>query len=78
MLTSYHTASSDDLIVASNTDLDDSQLSFQVEVFPLEEELEISFTALIHPDAIEGTNTDRIIVNYATIKQEGIGIEVAN
>ncbi len=76
MLTSHDVESSDDLAVTSNSLLNNNLFSLQVAVLPIGGELNLTFMAIINVEDIDGNITDQVTVNYATIKQEGIGLEV--
>ena len=77
--TSFRVLASDELVLTGNTNsLNTSLLDIQAEVLPIEERIEVTFNATINLDDIEGNITDRVVVNYVTILQEGIGVEVHN
>ncbi len=75
-LTSYDVEATEGLLVVSKSELSNSLLSFEIDVFPLEEEFTVTYQALIDPDKVERNITDEVVVHYATIKQEGIGLLV--
>ena len=76
MLVSYNFETTGDLAAGSTSNLNSSQLAFNMEVLPLGDVLTVRYLARIDPDR-EGNVTDDIIVTYTTINQAGIGVEVS-
>ena len=74
-LLSYEFQATDDLATLDNSELSNSLLVFNMEVFPLGEELIVTYVAGIDLES-EGNITDDITLHYRTIKQEGIGLQV--
>lgn len=76
LLSNYALEASRNIFVMSDLNINSSLLGAQVDVFPLEAEMNLMLMVQIDLNAIEEIVNDKITANYFTIKQEGIGLEV--
>ncbi len=75
MLLSYNHSTTGGLTAMSGSDLSSSLLLFNMDTFQIGEVLTIVYKAHVDPES-EGNIANDVIVSYATIKQEGIGLQV--
>lgn len=75
----YHIESTSNLALTNKTEMLglSTVLSFQTDVLPLGEEINLTYLGYFNLQAnIERNISEPITVNYTTIKQEGIGLMV--